>query len=296
MTLAVARATPQQIIIVSDTRTSEPRQNREVGRLTDGLLKTTFLSEQVAIAFTGSTEIAQDAVREFLKTKGRGHLDLSCVLDFFKESTADNENEYLIGFAGPIRLFRIANGQFEERKAAFVGDKAAFERFQSGPDRTVKPTKDFWRATIVGPDVVEPDLILDLIHRIQLAIEDSRLATVGDFFTVAVSNGGQFRFVGVATLYFDNEARILGPTGVPILSSTGENRAYIFTKWTPLSESLASAAFVFSEVQRAYVFHSQGLGFSDVCTVFDGLVGDALADEIERKLGIKFAVAEMRYR
>lgn len=53
--------------------------------------------------------------------------------------------------------------------------------------------------------------------------------------------------------------------------------------------------FVFPEVKKAFVFGPHDNGFADKCTTFDCLTGEALADEIERKLGIKFDVIEMRH-
>jgi hypothetical protein len=292
MTLAVAKVTSHQIVIVSDTRTGDPRQQREIGTLKDGLLKTTFISNDVAVAFTGSTDIAQETVRRIL-TQGDGDLGFKFVLNFFAGSTVDNENEYLVGFAGPKRLFHVARGQTKEQRAAWIGDKAAFERFQSGA--AVTPSHEFWRATIIGPNVFDQKFVIDQIGHFQGVIEDSKITTVGDFFTVAVSNGGRFRFISIATLYFDTEGRILGPNGNAILPSTGENRDYRFTTWVPRQQHLAVAAFVFPEVKRAFVFHPRNQGFSDECLVFDGLTGDLLADEIERKIGIRFEVIELRH-
>ena len=289
MTLVVAKATKHQVIILSDTRKGDPRQDRQIGGVTDGLLKTTFLSENIAVAFTGDPDLAQETVRGI---RGNG-LNFRDVLDFFATATAHNENEYIVGFAGPRRLFEVRNGSIHERKAAWIGDKSAFERFQSGPQSA--PQNNFRRATIIGPDVSEQNFVLDQIDRLQTVVEDSTLQTVGDFFTVAVSNGGRFRFISIATLYFDAESRILGPTGNPILSASGENRAFRFTAWFPRKQTVAATAFVFPEVKKAFVFHSKEKGFADECAVFDGLSGDSLADEIEKKTGIRFEVLEIRH-
>jgi hypothetical protein len=289
LTLVVAKKTTHQIIILSDTRIHSPSQERGVGDVKNGSLKTTFLSSDIAVAFTGDPDLANEAVT---KIRQQGNLGFRAVIQCLEVCTSDSENEYIAGFAGPKRLFHIAKGKAKETGIAWIGDKAAFERFQSGP--ISRPAEDFSRAVIVGPDVLDANLLHDQIARFQEVVEASDVPSVGDFFTVAVSDRGKFRFPLVATLYYDSEGRILGPDGARILSATGENR-FRFAVWSPCDASIAAAAFVFPEVKRAFVFCSSRHGFSDECTVFDGLEGDLLSQAIEKELGVKFEVTEVRH-
>lgn len=289
MTLVVAKVTPHQIIMLADTRIQSPRQERALPDIRRGSLKITFVTSNVAIAFTGDPDIATAAIADI---RG-GRTGFQSVISVLQVSSRESDNEYLVGFAGPRRLFHVRDGRANERRVAFIGDSVGFERFQSGSRAT--SGDDAAQATIIGPDVRDQALVHDQLARLQCVLEDRSVLSVGDFFTVALSDGGTFRFPFVATMFFDAEFRLLAPDGSAILSSTGEKR-HRFTTWYPRQKGLASSAFVFPDAQRAFVFYqAEPLSFANQCEVFDGLVGDQLADEIERRIGIRFEVFEIRH-
>ncbi|WP_342714092.1 hypothetical protein [Bradyrhizobium sp. B039] len=289
MTLVVGKVTPHQIIMLADTRIQSPRQERALPDIKSGSLKITFVASNVAIAFTGDPDIARAAIADI-----RGHsTGFQAVISILQDSSRESDNEYLVGFAGPRRLFHIREGRANERRAAFIGDSAGFERFQSGP--RAASGDGAAQATIIGPDVRDQALVIDQLARLQSVLEDRTILSVGDFFTVALSDGGTFRFPFVATMFFDAESRLMAPDGSAILSSTGEKR-HRFTTWYPRKKGSASSAFVFPDAKRAFVFYqAEPLGFANQCEMFDGFVGDQLADEIERRIGIRFEVFEIRH-
>ncbi|MET4173835.1 hypothetical protein ABIB99_004935 [Bradyrhizobium sp. LA6.1] len=289
MTLVVAKVTPHQIVMLADTRIQSPRQKRALPDVRSGSLKITFVASNVAIAFTGDPDIASAAIEDI---RG-GCTSFQSVISVLKNSSRGSGNEYLVGFAGPKRLFHVRGGEAKERRVAFIGDSVGFERFQSGP--RAAPQDDSWHATMIGPDVQDQTLVHDQLARLQSVLEDRSILSVGDFFTVALSDGGTFRFPSVATMFFDAESRLLAPDGSALLTSTDERR-HRFTTWYPRQRGLASSAFVFPDAQRAFVFY-QGtpFNFANQCEMFDGLVGDQLADEIERRIGIRFEVFEIRH-
>lgn len=289
MTLATGRVTSHQVLLLSDTRQYEPRQERGGASVMTGTLKTTFLAGGVAVAFTGNVDLAQRAVRS-VPDAGLGFRD---TLRHFEEHTRDNQNEYLVAFAGPKRLFHIRAGSGQEKRQAWIGDHAGFESYQRGPQPARGP--DFWRMTVCGPEVEDNKIVLDAIERFQAVLEDPGVPSVGDFFTVALGHGGTFRFVSVSTAFFDAEGTVRGPDGAAILASTGENRAYRFYKWFPRTPELAAAAYVFPEMEQCFVFYPNISGFADQCRLFSGLAGDALAAEIECEIGIRFEIFEFAH-
>jgi hypothetical protein len=291
MTLVIGRATNSQVILLSDTRQTDPRQTRGKQSVMTGTLKTTFLPGGVAIAFTGNIDIAQEAIRS-LPSNGT-QLSFRDTLNHLEACTRDNENEYLVGFAGPKRLFRVHAGQSEDRRKVWIGDLEGHERFEKG----VMPVsgKDFWRITILGPQPDDTRLVNGMLAQFQDVLEDSAVPSVGDFFTLAVGQRGEFRFLLVVTAFVDGEGVIRAPDGSTILSSTGENRAYRFLTWVPRKPNFAAAAYVFPEIEQCYVFFPEASGFADQCCQFSGLSGEALADEIDRTLNIRFETLEFAH-
>src|SRR4051812_35258475 len=107
MTLAVAKVTPHQIVMLADTRIQSPRQERALPDIRSGRLKITFVASNIAIAFTGDPDIASAAIAEI---RG-GHTGFQSVISVLQDSSRDSDNEYLIGFAGPRRLFHVLEGR-----------------------------------------------------------------------------------------------------------------------------------------------------------------------------------------
>jgi len=106
MTLVVAKVTPNQVFMLADTRVYDPRATKSV---TAGMLKTTTLAPKVALAFTGDVHLAECAVHDFRNSYGTS-APFKATLNHFTKATVNNENEYLLGFAGPRRLFICLKG------------------------------------------------------------------------------------------------------------------------------------------------------------------------------------------
>jgi hypothetical protein len=263
MTLIVAKVTKHDLFLLADTRIQHPGKSKSV---TEGMIKILLLSPSVAVAFTGDPDLAQQHVAEF-KSKFGSDRQFDITLEYFRKVTDNNENEYLLAFAGPRRLFHLLKGRKQEKKQVWLGDISAFERFQEG----VRPGKPFNTTMTIGPDVVDGNRLHDQVFRFQEVIEDLDIDSVGDFFTLAISPAGQFRLPLVGTLYYDIGSRLLGPNGSLMLSATGENRIHSYAIWTPKDVLTPGAAFVFSEAKKCFVFHASSRPFADQCTVFDGL-------------------------
>lgn len=289
MTLVIGRVTPHHVVLLSDTRQQDPRQTRGTPSVMTGTLKATFLGQSAAVAFTGNIDLAQRAIRSI----GGRFVGFRATIEHFVKETRDNENEYLLAFAGPKRLFHIRAGSSQESKQAWIGDKDGFERFQEGP----RPTNgsDFWQSTMCGPLEEDGERVHDLIARLRAVSEDPAVSSVGDFFTVAVGRDDKFTFKMVATAYFDAEGVIRAPNGSTILSSTGENRAYRFFKWVPEQDGIAAAAYVFPEVKQCYAFYARDGGFADQCIPISGFEGEGLRSELKRLVGISFGYLELRH-
>ena len=288
MTLVVARVTRHQVYMLADTRVHDPRRPRNV---TGGMLKTVLLSPSVVVAFTGDIELAEQAVLQFRATFG-GTTPFRAAIEHFRKSTVDCENEYILGFAGPKRLFHLHSGIEEEKQVAWIGDKNAFERFQEGPRSS---TARYNRMTVIGPDIPDDEQLLEQISKLQSVLEDPKVEGVGDFFSVLSGSGGRFWQPNIGTLYFDPSAKLLGPNGAPLIQATGENRVFSFSVWAPKNKTINATAFVFRGARKGFVFHAVQAGFATQCDVFDRFTGDNLAAAIEARLGISFGVFELTH-
>lgn len=214
------------------------------------------------------------------------------MIEHFRKSTVSCENQYLLGFAEPKRLFHLRTGTEEEKKAAWIGDKDAFERFQEGPRLS---EAQYNRMTVIGPDLPDTEQLLEQISKFQSVLEDPKIEGVGDFFSMLSGAGGRFWQPNVGTLYFDPSAKLLGPDGQPLIQATGENRVFSLSVWAPKDEKINATAFVFGGARKGFVFHALEAGFATQCDVFDGLRGDELAAAIETRLGISFGVFDLTH-
>ncbi|UFS77247.1 hypothetical protein LPB73_07675 [Tardiphaga sp. 37S4] len=289
MTLAVGKVTKSGLVLLSDTRQYEPSADRSKRSVRSGTMKTTILWETIAVSFTGNVDVAQRDVAA-LQSNGENP-GVFAVIEFFEQRSNQSRNDYLVAFAQPGKLYKIADGKAESMHTAWVGHIDGFERFQVG--KPAFPDNPFWEMSMFGPDVPDSQQVSDRITRMSAVVEDPSVDSVGDFFTLVAAVDGKFRVCFQAGGYFDAEARLLDPLGRPLLSSTGENRAYRFFAWAPKDRSLAAAAFIFPDPQAAFVFTQRGgVGFADQTHAFYGLTTDELVEKIAETTGVVFETLE----
>jgi hypothetical protein len=293
MTLVVGKVTAHGVTMMSDTRQYDPKADRAKRSILEGTLKTTILWRQVAVASTGNIDVAQADIADL---KNSEHSPgFKKILEHLTARTHHSDNEYLVAFAGPKRLFKIAGGTSNEGANAWIGDKAGFERFQAG--RKASPSDNYLNITMLGPDLPDHKIVSDRYSRMQGVIEDVDVPGVGDFFTITATRGDTFRLALVAGGYFDAENRLLDVQGNLILGATGANKGSKYYTWTPEDENLSAAAFVFPEVKTCFIFQPEDhKSFADKVSVLTGVGEDDMAQAIRQLTGITFSPIQFRAR
>lgn len=288
MTLVIAKKTKNQIIILSDTRIFDPQ---DPSSRSNGMLKTTFLSPSVALAFTGDPTLAEQHVRAFAAGFG-GATPYTATVGFFASATFDNANEYALAFAGPKRLFKLASGRSHEVSQLWLGSKDGFELFQKGP---ASDRSDLWEMNVFGPDIPDNEVLADRYSRFQNVLESPLIPDVGDFTTVAVSPNGLFHFTLQGSLHFDAFSSVLGPRGNPLLSASPHNRDYRYTAWAPKEPAVAAMAYVYPSASKAFLFYQPDAPFAGLFRTYDGLPTEDLLKRIEQDTGHEFLTIDLKH-
>ena len=135
MTLAVAHNNRGILHLISDSRVnpgrhdSDPRYN-----IYDSHLKTVVLHPQLAIAYSNHVEPARNAIAELFTafTSGRNPA-IGRIYDilFYYHKESQQRTDFLIANAIDNSIIRICDGTFIKLPFAWIGDKNAFELFQS---------------------------------------------------------------------------------------------------------------------------------------------------------------------
>lgn len=289
MTLAIARVFKKQIVILSDTKITPPGGG---GRVTEGVLKTAFLTPAVAVAFAGDPALAKRALLS-CKAELGSNPGFRDTIAFFETETAGTLQEYLVAFAGPCRLFKIANGQATEHHSnAWIGDIEGFEAFQNTQGPATGAVHDLWEVDSVGPLDMDGAEVAGLATRFRQTLQDRKATSVGHFFSISASLGGAFRFLIVTSTFasasddFDNVGRM-------VLRPRGDDVHYRLVSMPPKGNGIAGLIFSFVGAGLAYVFHGPDGAFADCCSVlrFED-EGDLMRQAIEIS-GIEFQFADM---
>lgn len=293
MTLIVGKAVRgKQVYLLGDTRITDPRNRANP---THGMLKILILTPTLAVGFSGDPDLAKLAVQEY-RSKFGSTSTLEGATNHFKAHTKDNENEYLLAFASLSQLVRVANGGAQTRfKEAWIGDRAAFDHFSKPPTPGLTlANSSYHRMITLGPNFPKSDAILGDLGRFAEVVENPSFPGVGDFFMLVAVYEGRFSLGMIASLFFDNSG-ILTPEGSTVMTAKGENREYQFSTWVPKEPDVTALAYVFPQVKKCFVFHSDEQNFADQCTVLRNLSSNEVAEEIRNKLGLDMHVILVRH-
>src|SRR6201999_3687042 len=96
-------------------------------------------------------------------------------VQFFEASSAETENDYILAFASPPRLVKIANGKRinSVSPTVWIGDKLAYERFREYQSRS-RPFPQHGRAinSVLFMDEAEGSPASDLYSTMRNVILD----------------------------------------------------------------------------------------------------------------------------
>jgi hypothetical protein len=107
MTLVVGRIVGPRVAIAADTMLT--KQDKSLP-FQNGVVKSCMLPGDLCVSFCNSPDTAGRAFKEFAAKYPNG-ADYAEVMGFFEQSSEATGNDYLVAFANPARLIKIANGK-----------------------------------------------------------------------------------------------------------------------------------------------------------------------------------------
>ena len=144
MTLVVGRIAGPRVSIASDTLLTGP--GGQPLPFQSGVIKSCMLPGDLCVSFSNSPVTAGRAFKEFVGSYPAG-TNFTEVVIFFERSSRDTGNDYLLAFANPAKLAKIADGKrvHSLSKTQWIGDQAAYTRFR-GCETKQQPKAEQGRA------------------------------------------------------------------------------------------------------------------------------------------------------
>ncbi len=131
MTLVVARIIEDRILLISDSRITDPNVLRRSSL--KGALKAVILHRGLCVCFSGNLLIAQDAISK-LEVNPNSYFESETIIDqlFQEHRKGDCGADFLLVTLIPnTSITRIRRGQIERNlNAAWIGDYDAFSSYQ----------------------------------------------------------------------------------------------------------------------------------------------------------------------
>lgn len=209
MSLVVAHATDDGPRVVSDTRITFPGGPRSSFKT--GSLKAVTLTPQIAVCLAGDVHLGMRGIRAAGALLGAGAA-MSDVVVALTELTADERRvvEFLVA-EGPGRpqITRIASGRVEAAlSTAWIGDRAAFERFQQAWHTEEEPS---WEPLLAGPPA--STVTMSRLQRAMRAvIDDPAVESVDDFCVPVAYKEAGFEYLGSAFVHVGRDFAL--PPGI----------------------------------------------------------------------------------
>jgi hypothetical protein len=205
MSLVVAQATDEGPRIVSDTRVGFFHGQRP--NFKTGTLKAIVVTREVTICFAGDVGAGLDGVRHFAKRLRAGD-PLDDLLPPLRELTSDGRRrvEFIVASAKPgSMLTRICEGHIEGTlHVAWIGDDAAFERFQEERHKPV----DGFRLRMMNQLPPGARAMSALDNAMEAVIEDSAIESVDDFCVRVAAKNGQFNYLEQSFIYVGRDITV----------------------------------------------------------------------------------------
>ncbi|UWU89366.1 hypothetical protein [Bradyrhizobium sp. CB1015] len=284
MTLVVSRTIGPQLIILADTRVTEHHVRLPRDR---GVIKTTLLSPQASISFSNSPELAARDIRAF-RDQYQSDFTFREAVDFFEISSRNTDNQYFLAFLAPLRAVKIVAGKAEKSigQQSWLGDFEAYHRFREyQTNERLGP--DLWEATTWSHQLIPRERrrsFSKLLSSFVQTLRDADIDSAGDFYSVMASVGSEFRYVDLASFFFDSD-----PHGNPITPTSGESLDYKFSVVTPMETGTNACAFYYPHANQGYLFYSPEAALvADQCAIYDGSDNVTFSEFCRAKTGVEF--------
>jgi hypothetical protein len=291
MSLVVARMNGSVIAVVGDTGITAHDMPLPAAKWRP---KIAILSPDLAVAFAGDPDLAASAIDSF---GDRGKQNFQSTVRYFLNCQIESENlEFLLMFNKPTtQLVRIRSGSHERLDIAWIGDRDAYEAFQS------------YRYNRSGPHVVSryevPKLLtlhqserspnnatFPLLRPFRYVLLDPKISSVFGS-GVAVNNvDGSFQYRSYAEVLDEKPAELVLPPSVQRQSDAerAELRNYAFSCFVSDSKAaIQVVAFHFPQGSLTHLHWGiRGRALSNA-RVIAGQNVQQIMDAVEAEFGLQ---------
>lgn len=273
MTLVVGRVAGPRVAIASDTLLTGPGSHALPFQ--NGVIKSCMLPGDVCVSFSNSPITAGHAFKDFADTYRAG-ASINEVVTFFERSSQSTGNDYLVAFANPAKLVKIADGKRVSSlsKTQWIGDQTAYSKFRSYETRH-QPRAQQGRAinAALFADDLPGSPASDLFSTMRNVVADRSAATTGGFVTAVTNFDNGFRYSVYSDMLYDWPSG--KPTNYEYLASdavaftaTDENASFAVAQVSPAYIGLNLVAFYFTSAKKLFFFYGEKNGIADRCEVF----------------------------
>ena len=289
MSLVVAQVTEEGPRIVSDTRVTFRDERRSSFKA--GVLKTVVASREFAISFAGDVGIGLAAVRAFASRVNSGALVEDVERELLQTAIGGPGSvEFIIARAVPnSKLTRIRSSGIErDLLAAWIGDSAAFERFQSVRNGPHSPGAAHLLASL--PNVAQ--IMMALNEAMRAVIADPTIGSVDDFCVGVASSSGAFNYFPSMFVHLGRDIQVGdGDDLVAKLAQSVEEGGYAVSVVEPLHPGTAALGLNFPRARLGIVYLP--LQF-DEARVVENVSPNEFAKVVHEKFGVEFNMPMLR--
>jgi hypothetical protein len=272
MTLVVGRIVGPRVAIVADTMLVEhnkplPFQN--------GVVKSCMLPGDLCVSFSNSPDTAGLAFKNFAAKYPNG-TGFNEIIGFFEQSSEATGNDYLVAFAIPARLVKIADGKRinSVSRTQWIGDHEAYSRFREYESRQ-RPRSEQGRAinAALFADEMPNSPASDLFSAMRNIVANRSIMSVGGFVSVISNRDNGFRFSAYSDMLYDwpkdkPQDYSLALADQIAFTSTDENVSFAVVQVSPGFMSMNLVAFYFTKAKKLFFFYGTDNGLADQCHVF----------------------------
>jgi hypothetical protein len=284
------------VSIASDTLLTGP--GNQPLPFQNGVIKSCMLPGDLCVSFSNSPATAKLAFDEFTAQfpAGAKYRD---ALAFFEHSSLATGNDYLVAFANPAKLVKVADGRRVQSlsKTQWIGDQSAYRSFRAW-ELKQKPKVEQGRAinAVLFADDMPKSPASDLFSKMRHVVADRSVPTAGGFVTVVSNFDNGFRFSAYSDMLFD------WPEGKPAdydlalsdaiaFTATDENASFAVAQVSPGFMGVNLVAYYFTRARKLFFFYGGRNGLADRCQVFQDLPATAIYDRLNA-----FMRADIRWR
>lgn len=291
MTLVVARIEKGRLAIAADTMLSEHETSLPMRQW---VLKSICLPGRICVSFSGSPELAATAFTEFRNKHSNGANHAETVA-FFEASSADTNNDYIVGFADPAKLVTIRSGRRTSgiSRTHWIGEQAAYERFRQYEHRRGRQHEHRHAVNAaLFADEMTGSPASDLYAIMRNVVLDRDVPSVGGFVTVLSNRDIGFRFSVYSDVLFDwpmelGENELLQVTDKFDLRASGENNRYSVSQISPGYYDMNAVAFYLLKGKLLVVIY-EVIGGRTICVPFTNVEPQQITATLDEKLGFPF--------